>query len=85
MPVELLAVDGATKNNQASKHLFVMCESCYWCASLIDTNRKEIDLKSCPNCKIQQALSTVPITPNEMFTFSYSEIHGVELDFMPRK
>jgi hypothetical protein len=96
MPTELLTGDQVKNNYQKSvrdssqqtiaKRSFIICENCHWCATLMDTSRiLGIDFSSCKNCKSQQPLSSVPIADNETFTFSYSEKHGVELDFMPEK
>jgi hypothetical protein len=75
-----------TINQQAfTKRSFIICENCHWCATLLGGYKAAIDLANCPNCKIHQALSIVPIADNEVFIFSYNEKHGVELDFMPKK
>jgi hypothetical protein len=77
---DLLTARGFNENDW----VFIMCENCYWSASL-STSGINIDLSKCPFCKCERPLAIVPIASNEEFTFSYSEKHGVELDFMPRK
>ncbi|MEO9320045.1 MAG: hypothetical protein ABI361_05175 [Nitrososphaera sp.] len=80
---------GSIFESSLPSRVFVMCENCYWSASLLQTKAlssdflPRIDLSSCPACKASQPLSTLPIADNEVFEFSYSERHGVELDFMP--
>lgn len=64
--------------------VFVMCDNCYWSASL-SCAKQSMDFSACPFCKSGRPLAVVPIADDEVFTFSYSEKHGVELDFMPRK
>lgn len=61
--------------------IFILCESCYWCATYLDKTRV---IDKCPMCSAP-ALSSFPIMPDESFTFSYDVKHGVELDFTRRK
>ena len=61
--------------------IFMLCETCYWCATYLD-KMKVID--KCPTCSAV-VLSSFPIMPDESFTFSYDAKRGVELDFGKRK
>ncbi|MEO9319139.1 MAG: hypothetical protein ABI361_00535 [Nitrososphaera sp.] len=65
----------------AAPSLFLLCESCRWCATFFDKTRAS---DRCLECK-GSFLSSFPVMPDEAFIFSYSEKHGVELDFVPRK
>jgi hypothetical protein len=62
--------------------LFVLCETCHWCATYFDKSRVPSD--KCPICR-NTAISTFPILPNEEFAFNYNEKRGVELEFGLRK
>ncbi|MER3408054.1 MAG: hypothetical protein C4292_04710 [Nitrososphaera sp.] len=57
--------------------IFVLCESCRWCATFLDKSRA---VNRCALCQ-SQMLSSFPIMPDESFTFSYDEKHGIEMDF----
>lgn len=61
--------------------IFMLCESCYWCATYLDKT-KVVD--KCPICSAT-VLSSFPIMPDESFVFSYDTKRGVELDFGRRK
>lgn len=71
-----------SKNNGQTDFIFVLCETCHWCATYLDKSRMPSD--RCPNCG-NTSISTFPILPNEEFTFSYSEKRGVELEFGLKK
>jgi hypothetical protein len=62
--------------------IFILCESCYWCATYFDKTR--VPNNKCPICG-NTSISTFPILPNEEFTFNYSEKCGVELEFGLKK
>jgi hypothetical protein len=64
-----------------SPSLFMLCESCFWCATYLDKAKL---IESCPVCT-KGMLSSFPIMPDEAFVFSCDEKHGVELDFTRRK
>ncbi|HEX2014640.1 MAG TPA: hypothetical protein VLA68_05365 [Nitrososphaera sp.] len=61
--------------------IFLLCESCFWCATYLDKTRL---VDKCPVCSTS-ILSSFPIMPDESFTFSYDMKHGIELDFGRRK
>jgi hypothetical protein len=61
--------------------LFLLCESCRWCATYLDKARAG---ERCVTC-LGQVMSSFPIMPDEAFTFNYDEKRGVELDFFRRK
>lgn len=61
--------------------VFVLCESCHWCATFLDKTR--LPSNECPHCS-SDMLSSFPILPTEAFTFDYSEKRGVELQFRRR-
>ncbi|MDQ3976809.1 MAG: hypothetical protein M3264_09825 [Thermoproteota archaeon] len=65
----------------AAVSIFVLCETCYWCATFFDKTKVK---DKCPMCSVER-LSSFPIMPDESFIFSYDSKHGVELDFGRRK
>jgi hypothetical protein len=56
---------------------FLICDFCFWAASAISTRRH--DVATCPQCSA--AVSRIPLTEKESFTFNYDKRRGVELDF----
>jgi hypothetical protein len=62
--------------------IFVLCETCHWCATYLDKTR--VPNNKCPICE-NKVISTFPILPNEEFTFNYNEKRGVELVFGLKK
>ena|SRR5919199_1780895 len=79
--------------------IFVICDACYWCATYVDSTRLPAD-SICPRCNTYsdnhdddddnnnnynyKELYSIPIIPNESFTFNYNSKRGVELEFRPR-
>jgi predicted Zn-ribbon and HTH transcriptional regulator len=68
----------------SSLPIFVLCDTCYWCATYFDKIRIPVD-DNCPQCNANNnELTSFPIMSNESFTFDYNDKLGVELEFMPR-
>ncbi len=61
--------------------IFILCETCYWCATYLDKTRLPKD--KCPECS-DNILSSFPIMQDEYFTFNFTEKRGVELEFGKR-
>ena len=73
-----------TPDHSSSPSVFVLCDTCYWCATYFDKTRIPRENK-CLQCNANNnELSSFPIMPNESFTFIYNEKRGVELEFKPR-
>ena len=69
---------------QSSPPIFLLCDTCYWCATYLDKTRIPEE-NSCPQCDANNnELTSFPIMSNESFTFDYSDKRGVELGFKPR-
>ena len=68
---------------QQQEDIFILCETCHWCATYLDKSRL-LHADKCPMC-LNTEISSFPILPNESFTFDYTQRHGVELEFKPRK
>ena len=56
---------------------FLLCPSCFWCASYF--NYSEVAAK-CPSCS-RDNVESVPISSDELYTFSHDRNRGVILEF----
>lgn len=65
----------------ATPSIFMLCETCYWCATYLDKTKV---VEKCPKC-LTGMLSSFPIMPDESFLFNYDSKRGIELDFSRRK
>jgi hypothetical protein len=70
------------KTRISEKTYFLLCHSCFWCASYISYqihNRitKQITTK-CPSC-IRGDIESLPIAKNEEYRFSYDTKRGVTM------
>ena len=74
--------NGESKKYGLADSVFVLCETCHWCATYFD--KSKVPSNRCPICG-NISISTFPILPNEEFTFDYSEKRGVELEFGLKK
>jgi hypothetical protein len=63
--------------SERKRRLFMICDNCFWVASLIDADK--FDATSCPMCNKQ--VSSTPIADNESYSYNYNERRGVEIDF----
>ena len=71
--------------SSSSPPVFMLCDTCYWCATYLDKTRIPTENK-CPQCNANNnELSSFPIMPNESFTFIYNDKRGVELEFKARR
>ena len=70
---------------KSSPPIFILCDSCYWCATYFDKTRTPVN-NICPQCGANNnELTSFPIMSNESFTFDYNDKHGVELEFKARR
>jgi hypothetical protein len=57
----------------SSSPIFILCDSCYWCATYFDKARIPPD-NICPACSGSDGeLTSIPITSNESFTFDHND------------
>ena len=57
---------------------FLICDSCFWCASCI---RLDVSVARCPSCN-DNKVEWMPITENEIYKFNYDPKNGgVVLEF----
>jgi hypothetical protein len=67
---------------------FVMCQSCFWCASCLSSKIvitiAETDgsssLTKCPSC-IEGNMESIPIAENENYRFDYDSRRGLTIEF----
>ena len=58
---------------------FLLCESCFWCASSIYLVSMDW---ICPVCSNNNnKIESIPIGNNEIYKFDYNQRHGVILEF----
>jgi hypothetical protein len=73
------------RSSSSSPPIFILCDSCYWCATYFDKTRTPVD-NTCPQCDANNnELTSFPIMSNESFTFGHSDKRGVELEFKARR
>lgn len=71
--------------SSSSPPIFILCDSCYWCASYFDKSRIPAD-NTCPQCGANNSeLSSLPIVSNESFAFYYNDKREIEFEFKPRR
>jgi hypothetical protein len=74
-----LANDNKEKKYGSVEDIFILCETCYWCATYFDKSR--LPTEKCPMCLNDVEMSSfLPILHNEAFTFNYNHKLGVELN-----
>lgn len=73
-----MLAESTTEKIAGSSAHFVICNACFWCASLLDGIGTLIDV--CPSCS-EKAMESLPLSRNERYTFSYNTVAGVVLEF----
>jgi hypothetical protein len=57
--------------------LFLLCGSCGWCATCVNTR---VIIEECPSC-VDGLVESIPISDNEIYNFRHDAIRGVTLEF----
>jgi hypothetical protein len=57
---------------------FLLCESCFWCASYFNNYKKVVS--KCPTCN-SNCVESIPISHDEVYTFNHDPKRGVTLGF----
>ena len=65
------------RNRISNEIYFLLCQSCFWCASHF--NYSEI-VTRCPTCDSNN-IESLPISNREFYTFSHDRNRGVTLEF----
>lgn len=65
---------------------FLICKSCFWCASYISSQMPGINnytttMPNCPAC-LEETIESLPIALNEEYKFDYNNERGVILEFL---
>ena len=70
------------KQNESSRSIFVICETCFWCASYIDItgDMDALPYKACPTCN-HTAIELLPLSYGEHYHFEYTATRRVILEF----
>ena len=74
------------KNNKfihpINKIHFVICNSCFWCASYFSIDDMEFSSQvlRCHLCNSQNT-EIIPISSNESFIIDYNVVRGMEMEF----
>ncbi len=59
---------------------FLICNSCFWCTSLLSSDVRYARFDVCPCCK-SYTIESMPIAPNDEYSFYNDEKTGVVLEF----
>ena len=72
----------AEKKVTSTRRYFLICQTCFWCASLIDRldDIQNLFVNICPTCN-DNNIESLPISYSEHYHFEYTETRGVELEF----
>jgi hypothetical protein len=60
---------------------FVLCSSCFWCASYFNCSG---GVTNCPTCNSDN-IESLPISNGEFYTFSHDRNRGVTLGFSEKR
>lgn len=76
--------DGHTKLLKKVQKVFLICESCFWCASFYDFYGEDDTSNQyarCPACGTE-TVESLPISSDESYRFDYNPTTGVILEFL---
>ena len=73
-------INGITKSS-LKQPPFLLCGSCFWCASYINMRGT---IEKCPAC-MDGKVESIPILDQEVCVFSYDAIRGVTLEFITNR
>ena len=59
---------------------FLICNSCFWCASCVYDLYK---INKCPICNENTTVESIPLTNHEAYRFDYDNERGVTVEFFP--
>ena len=74
----------ATSSLSSSKKVldieFLLCNSCFWCASYYRNSSDKNRITKCPACYSDE-LESMPISSREVYKFDYNPSKGITLEF----
>ena len=74
-----ISIDRRSKNVN-----FLICNSCFWCTSLLSSDARYTRFELCPCCE-SSMIESMPIAPNDEYSFYNDEKTGVVLEFRSLK
>lgn len=87
--------DSCIRKVLTTKKYFMICESCFWCASSYTFLNEEHGIPKsrlhdtvitryarCPACRAEKSVESLPISSDESYKFDYDPIRGVILEFL---
>ena len=57
---------------------FLICKSCFWCATCVSSFYK---IEECPSCNKDATTESIPLSSYEAYSFNYDNHRGVTLNF----
>lgn len=77
--------DSMTEFNGLTGIQFLICPSCFWCASYtgLSSSKSYERLTQCVVCK-NDKIESIPIGSDESYKVNYNQAHGIELTFQRR-
>jgi hypothetical protein len=68
---------------QTTQRYFMICQTCFWCASYIGTMdiMNELPFERCPTCS-DNKVESLPILYDESYRYEYTPTRGVVLEFL---
>ena len=82
---ETLAKSQSYTRSSSLTTIFILCDTCYWCATYFDKTRIPMD-NICPRCTANNnELTSFLLWQNESFTFDHNPERGIEFEFNPRQ
>lgn len=71
------------ENEPTSRRYFLLCQTCFWCASYIDImgNMDDSHYKACSICN-DNRIESLPISDTDRYHFEYTTNRGVLLEFL---
>ena len=61
----------------SSERNFVICSSCFWCASYLNNMHRSVEV--CPSCN-DAKVESMPISFDETYKFNYDARRGITLE-----
>jgi rubrerythrin len=70
------------KEELSTLRYFLICRTCFWCASFIHRmgDTQNLFVKTCPICN-DNNIESLPLLYNERYYFEYTVSRGVDLEF----
>ena len=77
-----MEVENDNAQHYVNKIYFVICNSCYWCATFLAIDELESSTRAlrCHNCNSHYT-ERIPISSNESFMMKYNITRGIQMEF----